>query len=155
MGPGHDNTCANRKPDSEVDPYTPARISCAVTAWHLPVVGGALNWHGQPQAQLHVTTPSPAMRHLVLTGSLIIDAHHKLLRNLISLYRTGATVKQSQRAPTRFGQVSRRRARIDSEPNLDKTGQWGPRCHRGPGANETGGGDSIDDLDSTSWTGIT
>jgi hypothetical protein len=40
-------------------------------ASHCPVVGSALNWHGQPQLQLQLTTSSPAIRHLVFVGSLI------------------------------------------------------------------------------------
>src|SRR5690348_2581058 len=38
---------------------------------HRPVVGSALNWQGQPQLQLQLTTCSPAIRHLILAASLI------------------------------------------------------------------------------------
>src|SRR6266481_4931050 len=38
---------------------------------HRPVVGSALNWQGQPQLQLQLTTCSPAIRHLILVGVLI------------------------------------------------------------------------------------
>jgi hypothetical protein len=57
-------------------------------------VGGALNWHGQPQAQLQVTAPSPEMRHLVPIV-LMIESHHELwFAFSIDLYKAGATVKQ-------------------------------------------------------------
>ena len=38
---------------------------------HRPVVGSALNWQGQPQLQLQLTTCSPAIRHVILVASLI------------------------------------------------------------------------------------
>jgi hypothetical protein len=52
-------------------PKYPSLICHAPVASHCPVVGSALNWHGQPQLQLQLTTSSPAIRHLIFVGSLI------------------------------------------------------------------------------------
>jgi hypothetical protein len=52
-------------------PKNPSLICHAPVASHCPVVGSALNWQGQPQLQLQLTTSSPAIRHLVFVGSLI------------------------------------------------------------------------------------
>jgi hypothetical protein len=46
-------------------------LSALTALGHRPVVGSALNWQGQPQLQLQLTTCSPAIRHLILVASLI------------------------------------------------------------------------------------
>jgi hypothetical protein len=39
-----------------------------------------LNWQGQPQLQLQLTTSSPAIRHFVFVGSLIFRSSTLLIR---------------------------------------------------------------------------
>src|SRR5271169_1259066 len=57
---------AKRTPSSGTSPKWPSWISKAATPSHMPFVGSALNWQGQPQAQLQLTTSSPAILHLIL-----------------------------------------------------------------------------------------
>src|ERR1700757_1231177 len=62
---------AKRTPSNRVSPKYPSLICHARRASQCPVVGGALNWQGQPQLQLQLPTSSPAIRHLIFVGSLI------------------------------------------------------------------------------------
>jgi hypothetical protein len=71
IGPGHQTTAAKRTPSNRVLPKYPSLICHAPVASQCPVVGSALNWQGQPQLQLQLTTCSPAIRHLIFVGSLI------------------------------------------------------------------------------------
>src|SRR5262245_35922745 len=69
--PGHQAAQAKRTPSNRVLPKYPSLTCHAPVASQCPVVGSALNWHGQPQLQLQLTTCSPAIRHLIFVGSLI------------------------------------------------------------------------------------
>src|SRR5438093_6865448 len=69
MAPGHESRIANFTPSSGVSPKCPFTMRIAPNPWHRPVVGKALNWHGQPQAQLQLTTSSPLIRQVVLIAS--------------------------------------------------------------------------------------
>jgi hypothetical protein len=71
IGPGHQTAAAKRTPSNRVLPKNPSVTCHAPVASHWPVVGSALNWQGQPQLQLQLTTSSPAIRHLIFVGSLI------------------------------------------------------------------------------------
>src|SRR5207245_1043871 len=61
IAPGQEISPPQRTPSSFVSPKWPSRISHTPTPLQLPCVGLALNWHGQPQAQLQLTTSSPEM----------------------------------------------------------------------------------------------
>jgi hypothetical protein len=81
IGPGHQTTAAKRTPSNRVLPKYPSLICHAPVASHCPVVGSALNWQGQPQLQLQLTTSSPAIRHEVFVDSLIflLQYHAELI----------------------------------------------------------------------------
>src|ERR1700756_5698332 len=76
IGPGHQTAQAKHTPSNRVLPKYPSLICHARRASHCPVVGSALNWQGQPQLQLQLTTSSPAIRHLIFVGSLIVLLLH-------------------------------------------------------------------------------
>src|SRR5437879_1669665 len=79
IAPGHEQILEKRRPSSLMSPKKPSPISHVINASHRPVVGKALNWQGQPQAQLQFATSSPAIRHLVLVAAPISFSfrHHR------------------------------------------------------------------------------
>src|ERR1700756_2854640 len=80
IAPGHQATTPKCSPSNRVSPKYPSLICHAPVASHCPVVGSALNWQGQPQLQLQLTTCSPAIRHLIFVGSLISFCSFTMLK---------------------------------------------------------------------------
>ncbi len=56
---GHAKSPTHFKPSTETEPKWPFSICIATAARQSPWVGRPLNWHGQPQAQLHVAIWGP------------------------------------------------------------------------------------------------
>src|SRR5437763_8866397 len=83
IGPGHQYAAANATPPSGVLPYWPSRIRAATRASHRPVVGSALNWQGQPHAQLHVATSSATIRHEVFVAVAVITPPPVCLKRIV------------------------------------------------------------------------
>src|SRR5438045_2288251 len=71
MAPGHESSIANFTPSRGVSPKRPFSMRMAPIPLQCPCVGKALNWHGQPQEQLQLTTSSPLICHFVLIVSAI------------------------------------------------------------------------------------
>src|ERR1700758_3733612 len=69
----------NTTPSNRVSPKYPSLIRHARRASQCPVIGRALNWQGQPQLQLQFATSSPAIRHEVFVGWLILLLLHSRL----------------------------------------------------------------------------
>jgi hypothetical protein len=62
MAPGQANTAAAFRPSSFTSPKCPWSMRNPTTARQLPLLGKALNWHGQPQLQLHVDSSVALIR---------------------------------------------------------------------------------------------
>src|SRR3981081_2746683 len=100
IAPGHQTTAAKRTPSNRQLPKYPSLICHAPVASHCPVVGSALNWQGQPQLQLQLTTSSPAIRHLIFVGSLIFLCSFTLLnRFLVGFFSANGSHRREQPCP--------------------------------------------------------
>ena len=56
-----------RVPSSRTSPWWPLSIAIAPIASQWPLVGGALNWQGQPYEQLQLMSSRPSNSHGVMT----------------------------------------------------------------------------------------
>src|SRR5687768_4311066 len=64
IAPGQLTKTEKFNPSSRTSPNAPSSTCQLQPPSHLPVVGGALKLHGQPQLQLHATRTFPFRRQL-------------------------------------------------------------------------------------------